>query len=222
MKNFYRRNLPHFQPSEGEFFVTFRLAGSLPVEVIRRLKEERESRLKKLETVKDIKQRAEMIHKEEKIYFGKFDELLDNPYINSPQWLKYGRVAKTVADRLHDFDNNRYELICYCIMSNHVHLLFKLLNNDSNKVLIHKDKTSKYIVTDIMRLIKGSTARQSNEILKRTGDFWHNESYDHLIRSDKERISIFYYILENPVKAKLVNNWKDWKWTYCNSKYFPV
>ena len=40
-KLFHRRNLPHLHPSEGIFFITYRLAGSLPREAIERLKEAR-------------------------------------------------------------------------------------------------------------------------------------------------------------------------------------
>lgn len=36
---YYRRNLPHYQPAEATFFVTFRLAGSIPVDKLRRMKE---------------------------------------------------------------------------------------------------------------------------------------------------------------------------------------
>ena len=39
-KHFYTRNLPHWQPEEDYFFITYRLAGSLPVSVIKTLKEE--------------------------------------------------------------------------------------------------------------------------------------------------------------------------------------
>jgi len=38
MKDYYKRNLPHYQPAGGEYFVTFRLANSLPQEVIQSLK----------------------------------------------------------------------------------------------------------------------------------------------------------------------------------------
>ena len=38
MEEFYRRKLPHIQPQGATFFVTFRLAGSLPDAVIELLK----------------------------------------------------------------------------------------------------------------------------------------------------------------------------------------
>jgi hypothetical protein len=43
---YYNRNLPHFQPPEGVFFLTFRLAGSLPKEIIEQMKFEKERGLR--------------------------------------------------------------------------------------------------------------------------------------------------------------------------------
>jgi REP element-mobilizing transposase RayT len=99
-------------------------------------------------------------------------------------------------------------------MPNHVHLLFQLPKRDKSR--------STYPVTNILRLIKGSTARSANKILGRSGSFWQHESYDHLVRNDDERERIIRYILKNPVKAGLTEKWEDWKWMYCKEKYFPI
>jgi len=55
-KNFYRRNLPHWQPAETDFFITYRLAGSLPISKIVELKEEY-LKLKKLPKIFQRKSR---------------------------------------------------------------------------------------------------------------------------------------------------------------------
>lgn len=100
-------------------------------------------------------------------------------------------------------------------MSNHRHMLFKLLRGEKSS------KKHSFPVTDIMKLIKGSTAFQANKILKRKGQFWQHESYDHWVRDDKERENIIRYILLNPVKAGFIQNWQDWKWSYCKENYLP-
>ncbi|HLR26327.1 MAG TPA: hypothetical protein VK112_10710 [Fodinibius sp.] len=46
MENYYQRNLPHYQPTQGEFFVTFRLSNSLPYAVVLRLKKKYQHLLK--------------------------------------------------------------------------------------------------------------------------------------------------------------------------------
>ncbi len=46
--SFYRRDLPHIHPKDATFFITFRLAGSLPTDALQRLQEEKENELKQL------------------------------------------------------------------------------------------------------------------------------------------------------------------------------
>jgi REP element-mobilizing transposase RayT len=62
--------------------------------------------------------------------------------------------------------------------------------------------------------LKGYTARKANEILGRSGTFWEAESYDHQVRDQGEYLRIIKYVIENPVKACLVRNWRDWEWTW--------
>ena len=50
---YYKRNPPHFPPPGATVFITFRLAGSLPAEVIARLKEEHRQDEKLLLLIKD-------------------------------------------------------------------------------------------------------------------------------------------------------------------------
>jgi len=65
-----------------------------------------------------------------------------------------------------------------------------------------------------MKSLKGYTARKANRLLNRTGEFWAHESYDHFVRNAAEWERIEAYILNNPVKAKLIDDWREWKWSY--------
>ena len=66
----------------------------------------------------------------------------------------------------------------------------------------------------ITRWVKGSTARQANLILGRTGQvFWQDESYDHWVRDREETEKIVRYIEWNPVQAGLAKNPEDWPWS---------
>ena len=65
-----------------------------------------------------------------------------------------------------------------------------------------------------MQLIKGGSAYLANKELGRQGHFWHKESYDHLVRNERERGNIIRYIANNPVKAAIVDDWKDFSFTY--------
>ena len=94
-------------------------------------------------------------------------------------------------------------------MSNHIHLVIDTWD------------TGNYVktVTTIMQSIKRHTARQSNILLNREGQFWQHESYDHLIRNEKEFKNIINYIAQNPVKAGLVIDWRDYPYTFIDENY---
>jgi REP element-mobilizing transposase RayT len=51
-------------------------------------------------------------------------------------------------------------------------------------------------------------------ILGRTGAFWQDESYDHVIRDNAELERVIQYVLYNPVKAGLTDEWTKWKGSY--------
>ncbi len=225
-KIYYRRNLPHYQPTHSSFFITFRLAGSLPQDIIIKLKEEHEAKLKRLNKIIDTDTKKKELGDQSKRYFEKFDEFLDK-YTDSPKWLSDGRISKVVADAIKYRDGKDYELIVYCIMPNHVHMVIYVERSDEvERTLVRFGQQSRtevrptafyknYLLAKILREIKGSTARECNKILNRTGAFWQHESYDHVIRNDKEFENIIWYVLNNPVKAGYVTDWKAWQWSYC-------
>jgi len=137
-----------------------------------------------------------------------------------PMWMKDERVAHAVAQSLHNLDGNAYRLDSYSIMSNHVHVVFKPFVSEA-ELYEHFDEEGNLIfmsdypgLSRIMHSLKGSSARQCNLILSRRGQFWEHESFDHVIREGKFYATI-RYVLNNPVKAGLVRDWREWRWNYC-------
>ncbi len=209
---YYRAKLPHIHPADGIFFITFRLANSLPKQVIHQFMEEKNFEKLRIRLQNEGIFKRELIYEIEKNYFNKFDKLLSQSTTNC--WLNNNKIAQLVANKLHSYDNLRYLLICFCIMPNHVHILVNMKNfisiNRSNRY----GRTKNYPLSDVLRLIKGSTARLANKLLDRSGEFWQHESYDHYVRSEKEYNKIIEYILLNPVKSGFVTDWREWKWNY--------
>jgi REP element-mobilizing transposase RayT len=103
-------------------------------------------------------------------------------------------------------------------MPNHVHLLIDITSFDLWNVISHSGCTKNYPLTDSMRLLKGSTARLCNIILKRSVPFWHHESYDHYVRNERELFRIVQYMQNNPVKADLVRKKSEWKYFYLTNE----
>ncbi len=202
---YYHRHLPHYHPNDYPLFITFRLAGSLPVEILAELKARREFELKTLKNAT-----ADERYRIEKKHFGYYDHWLDQCKFG-PRWLQTDNIAQIVANEMKSLNNDRYWLMAYCIMPDHVHLLIEsLLNEQAN----HQGKSASYPVTDTLRLLKGRTAHDCNLKLARHGGFWQHESYDHYARDEEELERIIKYILHNPVKAGLAKDWKEWQFTY--------
>ena len=194
-KYFHRRNLPHLYFNDGIYFITYRLADSLTSDKVAEVKEVIDDR--KIEDREKFKR-----------LLKKYDKILDSG-LYGKKHLANSVVAEICKHSLHYLDGKDYKLICYCIMTNHIHLVFELLKGNRG-------------ISKIMQSIKRTSARKSNLALKRNGKFWQDESYDRLVRDDKELYFIIKYVLMNPVEAGLVENWSDWKYTYCRSEYLVL
>jgi len=195
-----KRNLPHWQQSDGVYFITFRLKNSLPKSIITQLQDEKmvaELTLKQRGLPnQDLKKDLKKLHH---LYFGKFDEQLEQNK-EGPHFLSQPNLAKIVADAILYFDNERYKVICFTIMSNHVHLVFYKLQKEIEKIL---------------GSIKRYSAREINLVRGTTGEsVWTQESYDHIIRSRTELANWVTYTLNNPVKINLVKRWEDYQFNY--------
>lgn len=198
---YYKRNLPHWQEPGAEYFVTFRLAGSLPKNAIRQLKESKDK------FYKNFSNRADYPSKSRKFkasIFKKYESLLDGQG-TGPVWLSNKNIADIVKEALHYRDNKEYDLYAFCIMSNHVHLVFRELYSN----LDDQKNEDAFPVTKILQGLKSYTGLMANRELNRSGAFWHEESYDRLIRNANELNNTIQYTLNNPVKINLVKNWRD-------------
>jgi REP element-mobilizing transposase RayT len=238
----YRRRLPHIQPPGATFFITFRLVDSIPQAVWGELRERlRQIHQELTDTVEDDQTLA---LERERRWFQEFDDYLHNT-TQGPFWLQEEQLAALVAKALHHFDGARYRLDAFCVMSNHVHVvLMPLPTTEAGKeaCLHHKlvedqDGTPGYVTEDatgqqqfvavtfhglasIMHSIKRHTAREANLRLGRSGAFWQTESYDRYSRDHEEWWRTIRYVLNNPVKAGLVQDWQDWPWSWCRENLF--
>ncbi len=175
-----RGHLPHWEEDHGLYFVTFRLADSLPRSVLASLQLKYADADDRDKKARDVERLLERHH--------------------GACHLKNPAIADLVACALQKFDGSRYRLFAWCIMPNHVHVVFQ--------PILH------FRLEDILHSWKSYTAKQANKELKRNGkEFWQREYFDHLIRDGKQLDRAIRYTAENPEKAGM----KDWRWVYVST-----
>ncbi|MFH0952619.1 MAG: transposase [Patescibacteria group bacterium] len=94
----------------------------------------------------------------------------------------------------------KYTLKAYVIMPDHYHAIIK--------------PPTKYRIGDVIRHINGSFAREYNLSSKKHGQVFQRDFYDHIIRNDKDMIIKIEYILNNPRRAGLVENYKHYRYLF--------
>ena len=194
MKNFYRRNLPHWHPVNQSFFLTWCLNGSLPKNVIAEIQATRRQLIRKLPS---LTSEGKLI--EYKRQLAKVDKILDKAE-TGPLWLAVPEIADTVQKALLEAYAHLFKLWSYVVMSNHVHVILK-------------PKPGKDVQL-ITKHVKGYTAREANRMLGRTGEiFWQDECFDHWPRNEDEFFRIVDYIENNPMKVGLISRPEDWRWS---------
>jgi REP element-mobilizing transposase RayT len=95
-------------------------------------------------------------------------------------------------------EGTRFALDAAVVMPNHVHLIFRLLGNET--------------LSYVLKLIKGRAARSINQPLKRQGRVWIEECFDRVIRNAAELDEKCEYIRQNPVKEGLVSRPEEYRW----------
>ena len=207
---YYKRRFVHHQVPEADYFLTFRLAGSLATPTVPiRIRELKGEDPRALRT--DARSARVRIVPTYRLHSLRDLEQIRTPGSVGPRWLGRPKVAQIVADALHFRDGNQFTLFAYCIMSTHVHVACHVVG--SNGV--------RFPITDLLGRFKSYTGLQCNRVLHRTGAFWMQESHDCIIQDEQHLKTVIRYILSNPVKAGLVQRWEEWRWTYCRQDLVP-
>ncbi len=175
----HRGYLPHFDGGSVSQFITCRLADSLPQKILERWRMELAARP------------IENIDREVLILAEKF---LDKGY--GECYLKQPQIAEIIKRSLLKFDGERYKLLAWVIMPNHIHVLLRPINDWSLSSILHS--------------FKSFTASEANKVLGRKGRFWMREYFDRYIRDAEHFEKAFRYIENNPVKAGLCEKPSDW------------
>ena len=94
-----------------------------------------------------------------------------------------------VVDAVRHFANDRYDLLAYVVMNDHVHVLVRPIGANRLEEIVHSWKSF-------------SSHRISGK-RSSPGGIWQDEYFDRVMRNDEEFREKANYILNNP--------WKRWR-----------
>lgn len=213
----YQRNLPHWRQAGCTYFVTFRLADSIPESMRRQWEEEKEHWLARQGIAYDgehgrWREVLARLPTREQFRFEQhfnrqvqscLDRGLGECPLREPAWVM------ALRDELVRDDGIRHHLGDFVIMPNHVHLLITPIGDEDverNSFRSAAPERNKFRSTKlelILKSIKGASAVACNRLCHRSGTFWQADSYDHIVRSLEQLCAYRDYIARNPVLAQI-------------------
>jgi REP element-mobilizing transposase RayT len=214
-----RGYMPHVNSPELVQHVSYHLADSLPKEAVAAMDAEMKSLPPKLRDAEKEKRIA-----------GYLDVGHGSCILRVPE------LADMVQETFTHFAGDRYHLHAWCVMPNHVHVLFQPTNGWTMSKIVGSWKSytgrriSEYAKAHgwgaglsaalgrdsasatLGRVHAGTTLGRGEPSINATR-VWHREYWDRYIRDHAHYVNVVNYIHENPVKAGLVKEAGDWRWS---------
>ncbi len=178
--------LTHWDQPGATYFLTFRLADSLPHALIAQWHGERDLWLKWNPEPWSAAQEAEYHER----FSSRLERWLDD--CHGECLLRHPEVRDAVENIFIKYDDGRYRHHAWVLMPNHAHLLFSLQENVRLETLL--------------KAWKGASARAARLVSPRVsgdGGFWQKDYFDRLVRDKTHFWNCVRYIRRNPVKARL-------------------
>ncbi|MBA3698563.1 MAG: transposase [Planctomycetes bacterium] len=176
------RNLPHFDAKLATQMITYRLADSLPAEVALRRPNERDT---------DGQQR----------YRKRIESALDGGLGSC--CLRMPEIADEIILTWQHFVPERYRLLAWVVMPNHVHVMITVLPG-----------------WPLAKIVQSWKSWTGKVITKRQGELglasprgWQRDYWDRLIRNEEHFCRARDYIHHNPISAGLCQSPQDWRWS---------
>lgn len=196
-KGVFHNHLPHWRQEGALYFVTFRLADSIPAAVLHAWAEEQRIWL----AANGIF--PELSHEEQAAVCAQIPVGMRRAFEREQQrrihvqldkchgdcMLRDMEMAGIVRDAMLLFHENRLHCGDFVVMPNHIHWIVAPYAGCE--------------LEDLCGSVKRFSAGQINERLHRKGQLWQHESFDHLIRNAAQLQRIRDYIRDNPLKAGL-------------------
>ena len=178
--------LPHFDAPDTTQVITFRLADSLPINLLREMK--------KAASLLPADVQSDALR-------ARVETYLDQGY--GCCILEHPAVAEVLQSSFEYYNGNRYQLLAWVIMPNHVHIMIKPAYSLPRIVQGWKSYSARWALQNAGKL----------DLQLPLGGFWMRGYWDRYIRDEKHLSAAMYYIQQNPVKAGLCQRAGDWQWS---------
>jgi putative transposase len=181
----YMRHMPHWRQDGATYVATFRLADSLPKvkrDELTQMRDEWMKRHPEPRSRTDLEQLATQV-------FREVEKTLDAGHGDC--CLKQEGYANLIVEPMHHFDGQRYELDCYVVMPNHVH------------VVLRPTQSENHSVESILKSWKSHSGLRINRSRGKSREVWQQESYDRIVRDGEHLWRTIQYIGRNPERAGL-------------------
>ncbi|MBI2423203.1 MAG: transposase [Candidatus Hydrogenedentes bacterium] len=183
--SFYRMRLPHWEVGRGIYFVTMHVFGSLPVQVM--------DELRTLSAQSQHTDEPTQWHLR-RLAFRAMENALDHD--RAIDYLIRPAIAELCMEAIRSREQRDiWHVEEYVLMPNHLHLLIQLKSGS---------------LKPVMESFKRWTSRRALPLIELHRSFWQQEWFDHWSRSPEQDERIRAYIRNNPVKARLVKDYRDW------------
>jgi REP-associated tyrosine transposase len=125
------------------------------------------------------------------------------------------RLVELLVNELAQFRSQGFSIYAYCFMPDHCHVLAVAMTGTS-------------VLAKAVRAFKGASAAHVRSLGIR--NLWQRDYYDHILRSSESFDAAAAYIFENPVRAGLASDARDWPfsgsfvfdWKKCSSGFTPL
>ncbi|MGL4631335.1 MAG: transposase [Leadbetterella sp.] len=125
---------------------------------------------------------------------------------NSEDYLLFLSKIKTLI-------KPKAEILSYCLMPNHFHFL--VLTTEKSIETIKIGSLNLSLLSNGIRLLLSEYAQEFNKKYKRTGSLFRQKTKIKIVDNGDSKYpkQVFYYILRNPLEAKLVSHLSEWQFS---------
>jgi REP element-mobilizing transposase RayT len=134
-------------------------------------------------------------------------------FVTKHRWILPDWAREIVLGCCRHDDEIKYILHVVVVMPDHVHMILTPKVDEQRKLGCQ--------LFEIMKAIKSASAHLINRRLYRHGTIWQEESFDRVLRSSEKLKEKIEYILQNPVRRGLVENWREYRWLWYEAPISP-